>query len=51
MHNLTTAASIWFAAAVGMALGFGFYTLAVIAGIAAVVIPRIPTVVKPEEAS
>src|SRR6185503_5900808 len=44
VHNLTTAASVWFAAAIGMALGFGFYAIAIIAGIIAVFIPRIPSV-------
>lgn len=46
VHNLTTAASVWFAAAIGMALGFGFYGVALLAGIAAVFIPRIPSFVK-----
>ena len=49
VHNLTTAASIWFAAAIGMALGFGFYGIAIVAGIAAVFIPRIPTFVNPKD--
>lgn len=43
IHNLTTAASVWYAAAIGLALGYGFYAIAVIAGIAAVFIPRIPS--------
>lgn len=42
VKNLTTAASLWFAAAIGMALGFGFFVIAVVAGIVAVFIPRIP---------
>lgn len=42
VRNLTTAASLWVAAAVGMALGFGFYAIAVIATIAATLVPRIP---------
>lgn len=42
VRNLTTAASLWFAAAVGMAIGFQFYAVALLAGIAAVFIPRIP---------
>ncbi len=42
VHNLTTAASLWFAAAIGMALGFGFYAIAIIAGIAGAIIPRFP---------
>lgn len=42
VRNLTTAASVWYAAAIGMAIGFGFYIIASIAGIAAIVVPRIP---------
>ncbi len=44
VRNLTTAASIWFAGAIGMAIGFGFLEIAVIAAIASVIIPRIPHV-------
>lgn len=44
VRNLTTAASIWFAGAIGMAIGFGFHQIAIIATIASVVIPRIPHV-------
>lgn len=40
--NLTTAASVWFAAAIGMALGFGWYLIAAGATVYAVVVPRIP---------
>lgn len=42
VRNLTTAASLWFAGAIGMAIGFGFYIIAAIAGIASLLIPRIP---------
>ena len=42
--NLTTAASIWFAAALGMAIGFGWYMIALIATLYAVIVPRIPQV-------
>lgn len=42
VKNLTTAASIWFAGAIGMAIGFGFHTIAIIAALASVVIPRMP---------
>lgn len=42
--NLTTAASIWYAAAVGMAIGFGLYIIALIAAVTAVAINRIPHV-------
>ena len=40
--NVTTAASIWYSAAIGMALGFGFYFIAIVGAIYAVVISRIP---------
>ncbi|RTL02404.1 MAG: MgtC/SapB family protein [Neisseriaceae bacterium] len=42
VKNLTTASSIWFAGAIGMTIGFGYYMIAVVAGIASVAIPRIP---------
>lgn len=48
VHNLTTAASLWFSAAIGMAIGFGFYTVAIIAGVACMLIPRIPGIRKSE---
>jgi putative Mg2+ transporter-C (MgtC) family protein len=41
VRNLTTAASVWFAGAVGMLIGFGFYGIAFIAGVAGVLIPRV----------
>jgi putative Mg2+ transporter-C (MgtC) family protein len=40
--NLTTAAAVWFAAALGMAIGVGWYLVAVIATVYAVLVPRIP---------
>lgn len=46
VKNLTTAASIWFAGAIGMAIGFGYHQIAIIAAIASVLIPRIPHVRK-----
>jgi len=46
VRNLTTAASIWFAGAIGMAIGFGYHQIAVIAGLASIFIPRIPHVHK-----
>lgn len=42
VKNLTTAASIWFAGALGMAIGFGFYAIALIAGLMSALVPRIP---------
>ncbi len=47
VKNLTTAASIWFAGAIGMAIGFGYHQIAVVAALASVLIPRIPHV-RPE---
>ncbi|MES2930727.1 MAG: MgtC/SapB family protein [Patescibacteria group bacterium] len=46
VKNLTTAASIWFGGAIGMAIGYGFYIVACFAGLAAIIIPRIPHVKK-----
>lgn len=40
--NLTTAASIWYSAAVGMALGFNFHVIAVASALYAVAISRVP---------
>ncbi len=51
VRNLTTAASLWFAGAVGMAIGFGYTVIAVIAAVASAVIPRIPHVNKKLPAS
>ena len=42
IRNLTTAAGIWFAGVIGMAIGFGYYAIAVIAALVSVAIPRIP---------
>jgi putative Mg2+ transporter-C (MgtC) family protein len=44
IKNLTTAAAVWFAAAIGMVIGFGWYLVAAMATIYAVVVPRIPHV-------
>lgn len=44
VKNLTTAAAVWFAAAIGMAIGIGWYVIAVIAAVYAVIVPRIPHV-------
>ena len=40
--NLTTAASIWFSAAIGMTIGFGWYSIALLATVYSVTVPRIP---------
>lgn len=42
VKNLTTAASLWFAGAIGMAIGFGFYLIAALAGITSLLVPLIP---------
>jgi putative Mg2+ transporter-C (MgtC) family protein len=42
VKNLTTAASIWFAGAIGMAVGYGFYVIAIVAGLVSLAVPRIP---------
>lgn len=46
LTNLTTAASIWFAAAIGMAIGFGWYIIAAVATVFSIVVPRIPHLAK-----
>ena len=47
--NLTTAAAVWFAAAIGMAIGFNFYLMALVAIAFAVLVPRIPHISKLKE--
>ncbi len=42
VKNLTTAAAVWFAAAIGMAIGIGWYVIAMIATVFAILVPRIP---------
>jgi putative Mg2+ transporter-C (MgtC) family protein len=44
VKNLTTAAAVWFAAAIGMVIGLGWYVIGAIAAAYAVVVPRIPHV-------
>src|SRR5688500_14789570 len=44
VKNLTTAAAVWFAAGIGMAIGFGWFVIAAIATVYAIVVPRIPHV-------
>jgi putative Mg2+ transporter-C (MgtC) family protein len=44
--NLTTAAAIWYAAAIGMAIGYEYYFLAAVATAFAVGVPRIPHISK-----
>lgn len=42
VKNLTTAASIWVAGAIGMAFGFDYHFIGIIVTVAVVFIPRIP---------
>lgn len=42
IKNLTTAASVWFSAAIGMAIGFEWYAIAAIATVCTIFVPRIP---------
>lgn len=44
VKNLTTAAAVWFGAAIGMSVGLGWFLIAGMATIYAVVVPRIPHV-------
>lgn len=44
--NVTTAASIWYSAGIGMALGFNMHVIAVLAALYAVLIARIPNINK-----
>ncbi|HEX7032720.1 MAG TPA: MgtC/SapB family protein [Nitrososphaera sp.] len=44
--NLTTAAAIWYAAALGMAIGYEFYFLVAVGTAFAVGVPRIPHISK-----
>lgn len=42
VKNLTTASSIWYAGAIGMALGFDYHFVALLATIVSLLVPRIP---------
>jgi putative Mg2+ transporter-C (MgtC) family protein len=44
VKNLTTAAAIWFGAAIGMVIGFGWYLVGALATVYAILVPRIPHV-------
>lgn len=44
VKNLTTAAAVWFAAAIGLVIGLGWYLIAGMATVYAIVVPRIPHV-------
>ncbi len=49
VSGLTTAASVWFTAAIGMAIGFGWYFAAVVSALVAIIVPRIPRFSNPAE--
>lgn len=40
--NVTTAATVWYSAAVGIAIGFEFYFIAIVASLYAVVVSSLP---------
>lgn len=42
VRNLTTAASIWFAASIGMAIGFNYHFIAIVSSLVSIIVPRIP---------
>lgn len=42
VKNLTTAASIWVAGAIGMAFGFNYHAIGIIVTIVVTLVPRIP---------
>jgi len=42
VHGLTSAASIWFSAALGMAIGYGWYVMSVMGTLAAFIILKLP---------
>lgn len=44
VKNLTTAAAVWFAAAIGMVIGFGWFLIAAMGTVYAILVPRIPHV-------
>lgn len=46
VKNLTTAASIWVAGAIGMAFGFNYHLIGIFVTIAVTLIPRIPHINK-----
>lgn len=46
VKNLTTAASLWVAGAIGMAIGFGYFLIAALTGVISLIVPRIPHITK-----
>lgn len=49
ISNVTTAASIWYSAAIGMAFGFNLHVIGMMAAVYAVVISRIPRLNKKDD--
>lgn len=46
VRNLTTAASLWFSAAIGMTIGFGYYVPGILSVLVALLVLRIPRIMK-----
>jgi putative Mg2+ transporter-C (MgtC) family protein len=46
VKNLTTAASLWVSASIGMAFGFNFHVIGLLVTLAVVITPRIPHISK-----
>ena len=46
MGSLAKTFAVWFAAAIGMAIGFNFYFMAIVGIAFAVLVPRIPHISK-----
>jgi putative Mg2+ transporter-C (MgtC) family protein len=44
VRNMTTAATIWFSASIGMAIGFNLYFIALLATLYGFFLPKIPTI-------
>jgi putative Mg2+ transporter-C (MgtC) family protein len=44
VKNVTTAAEVWFAGAIGMVIGYGFYFIAIVLVVFALTVPRIPRI-------
>jgi len=49
ISNLTTAASVWYSAGIGMALGFNMYFIAIAATVYILLINRIPNIAEVED--
>ncbi len=49
VRNLTTAAGLWFAAAIGMAIGYDYYAVAIASATAVVIVSRIPHVLEKKD--